>query len=158
VVAHSRTRIAITLRNWHPRIALAALCCVAPGVSGCEEGLFLSVSAGAPVTVAIRGQVTDCGTPVSGADIVLRVIQDQSGQARPVDESVGPVRTDRGGRYLLEAGPAFAVPGVAQGQLLISAGTLSRATMEFTLRLEMGLPAQDTMRVDTDLGRERGVC
>ena len=64
--------------------------------SGCiaGEATDLAISAGAPVTAAVDGTITRCGVPISDAAVVLRVRQDDMGQARPVDSQVGPVSTD----------------------------------------------------------------
>jgi hypothetical protein len=123
---------------------LAALACV--------EGGNLAISAGAPVTAAVRGVITDCGTPVSGAEVVLRVQQDAPGQTRPVDAEVGPVTTGRNGSYVIEIGPAFAVPGPARVQLrLVGAGT-ELELIESSLEFSLGIPPRDTVRIDADLG------
>lgn len=128
------------------------------GVLGCLEGGDLAVSAGAPATIAVRGTITDCGKPVSGAEVVLQIQQDQPGQARPVDARIGPVTTSTQGRYIVEAGPAFAVPGPASVQLHVTAGGVAQDVPGGTLNLSLGFPARDTVRVDADLGAERGGC
>jgi hypothetical protein len=132
--------------------------CLGIGALGCVEGGTLAISAGAPVAAAVRGTVTDCGVPLAGAEIVLRVRQDEPGQARPVDARIGPVTTSREGRYLIEVSPAFAVPGRASVQLRVTAGGVTRELPRGTLELRLGLPARDTVRLDADLGQERRVC
>jgi hypothetical protein len=135
----------------------AAYLCLA--LLGCVEGGDLAVSAGAPVTAVVRGTITDCGTPLGGAEVVLRVQQDEPEQARPVDARIGPVTTSSEGKYLIEVGPAFAVPGPASVQVGVT--PQSGATQEVsggTLELRIGRPARDTTRLNVDLGQERGVC
>jgi hypothetical protein len=134
---------------------LIAICLTGPG---CVEGGALAISAGAPVTAAVRGTVTDCGRPVSGAEVVLRVRQDLADQARPVDARVGPVTTGRDGRYLAEIGPAFAVPGRAGVQLKVTASGITVKREEAQLQFTLGTPARDTLRIDTDLAIHRGFC
>ncbi|MFL5404009.1 MAG: hypothetical protein ACJ8BF_14480 [Gemmatimonadales bacterium] len=124
----------------------------------CVEGGNLAISAGAPVTAAVRGQITDCGTPVSGAEVALRVTQNEPGQARPVDDLIGPITAGRDGRYLIEVGPAFAIPGPVTVQLRVAAGGVTQEIPGLTLQLTLGLPARDTVRLDADLGVERRVC
>lgn len=129
------------------------------GWLGCGEGGDLAVSAGAPVSAAVGGTITECGAPVAEAEVVLLVQQAEAGQARPVDTRVGPVTTDRQGGYLIDVAPAFAVPGPASARLGVtppggSAHELPGTTLEFRL----GLPAQDTVRLDADLGRAIGAC
>lgn len=129
------------------------------GACGCEEGGSLAVSAGAPVTAVVQGTIRDCGQPVAGAQVELQVQQDEPEQARPVDARIGPVTTSREGGYVVEVGPAFAIPGEASVLLRV---TPSRGvTQEIpggTLELRLGQPARDTTRLDADLGLERGVC
>jgi hypothetical protein len=111
------------------------------------------------VTAVVRGTITDCGIPVGGAEVVLRVRQDEPEQARPVDARIGPVTTSSKGKYLIEVGPAFAVPGPASVELRVTPE--SGATQEIpagTLQLRIGRPARDTARVNVDLGEERGAC
>jgi hypothetical protein len=136
--------------------SLATLLCL--GLLGCVEGGNLAISAGAPVTAVVRGTITDCGTPVAAAEVVLRVQQDEPEQARPVDSRTGPVTTNRQGKYLVEVGPAFAVPGPANVQLRVTAGGVTQEIPGGTLEFRLGLPARDTLRLDADLGQERGVC
>lgn len=128
------------------------------GALSCLEGGDLAVSAGAPVTAAVRGTISDCGQPVSGADVVLQIQQDQPGQVRPVDARIGPVITSTQGKYIVEIGPAFAVPGPASVQLHVTAGGITQDVPGGTLNLTLGVPARDTVRVDADLGVERGGC
>lgn len=126
---------------------------------GCVEGGNLAVSAGAPVSAAVRGTITDCGTPLAGAGVVLRVHQDEPGQARPVDARIGPVTTSRDGRYLIEVAPAFAVPGPASVELrLTPEGGPTQQVPAGMLELRIGRPARDTAHINVDLGQERGEC
>jgi hypothetical protein len=128
------------------------------GSFACEGG-NLAISAGAPVTAVVRGTITDCGLPLAGAEVILRVQQDEPEQARPVDTRIGPVMTSREGRYLVEVAPAFAIPGPATVQLRVTPE--SGATQEIsagTVELRMGRPARDTTRLNVDLGQERGAC
>lgn len=111
------------------------------------------------MTAAVRGTVTDCGIPLAGADVVLRVRQDEPGQARPVDARIGPITTSREGRYLIEVSPAFAVPGLASVQLQVTPeGGATQQVTAGTLELRIGRPARDTTRINADLGEERGEC
>jgi hypothetical protein len=129
------------------------------GSLSCVEGGNLAVSAGAPVTAVVRGTITDCGVPLSGAEVLLRVRQDRPEQARPVDAHIGPVRTSREGRYLVEVGPAFAIPGPARVKLRVTPdGGPTQEIAAGTLELRLGLPARDTARINVDLGQERGAC
>jgi hypothetical protein len=138
------------------RLPAAYLCL---GVLGCVEGGNLAVSAGAPVTAVVRGTITDCGIPLGGAEVVLRVQQDEPEQARPVDAWIGPVTTSSQGKYLIEVGPAFAVPGPASVQLRVTPETgASQEVSGGTVELRIGRPARDTARVNVDLGEERGAC
>jgi hypothetical protein len=126
---------------------------------GCGEAGDLALSAGAPATAAVEGRITDCGTAVAGAAVVLLVQQDESGQARPVDTRTRAVMTDRGGGYLVEIAPAFAIPGPAAVRLLVTpAGgsmlDLPGGTVEFGLEE----PPRDTLRLDADLGVAAGGC
>lgn len=125
---------------------------------GCVEGGDLAVSAGAPATAVVQGTISDCGTPVASAEVVLQVQQDEPGQARPVDANIGPVTTSREGRYIVEVGPAFAVPGPASVQLRVTVSGVSQEIPGGTLELRLGRPARDTTRLDADLGAERGMC
>src|SRR3954467_2861074 len=101
-------------RAW-PILTLGLLACVA-------EGGSLAISAGAPVTAAVRGHITDCGQAVSNASVLLRVQQDLPEQARPVDTQVGPVTTAIGGAYAFHISPSFAIPGPASMELEVTAG------------------------------------
>jgi hypothetical protein len=131
-------------------LSIAALACV--------EGGNLAVSAGAPVTGALQGRITRCGDPVAGAQVLLLVQQDQPEQARPVDARIGPVTTSRGGEYLVEVAPAFAVPGQATVQLRVTADGITQDIPGGALELQLGLPARDTTRFDADLGLELRQC
>lgn len=135
-------------------LALGLLC---SSLTACGEGGTLAISAGAPVTAAVSGTVTDCGKPVAAAQVSLRVQQNTPEQARPVDARVGPVTTDRQGRYLIELGPPFAVPGPADLEVRIAASGIS---IEITGELEfsIGRAARDTVRLDADLAVRRGFC
>jgi hypothetical protein len=137
----------------------AAVATLSIGWFGCDEGGDLSVSAGAPATGAVSGTITECGTPVSGVEVVLAVRQAEPGQARPVDAEIGPATTGRQGEYFLEVAPAFAVPGRAVVRLLVTSpsGGL-RELASGTLDLNLGRPARDTLRLDADRGRAAGVC
>lgn len=123
---------------------------------GCEiESLF--ISAGAPVTGAVEGRITDCGAPVVGAVVVFRVQQDEPGQSRPVDVEIRPATTGRDGRYQVEISPAFAVPGPARIQLR----TVNGVSLELTgpnLQFTLGSPPHDTLRFDADLRVHLGTC
>jgi hypothetical protein len=124
---------------------------------GCVEGGNLAISAGAPATAAVTGRITDCGRAVAGAEVVLRVQQDRPEQARPVDVDVGPVTTGRNGHYTVEVAPSFAIPGRARLQLQSVNGILLELAgpdLNFTL----GVPPQDTLRFDADVGAHRGTC
>jgi hypothetical protein len=129
------------------------------GWLACGEGGDLAISAGSPVTAVVRGTITECGTPVPGAAVVLVVQQAESGQARPVDTQIGPASTDGGGEYLIEVAPAFAVPGAAIVRLQVTPphGSLQEFPAD-TLELGLGQPARDTLRLDADLGRAAGHC
>lgn len=138
---------------WVPAAAAVVTCL------GCGEGGDFALSAGAPVTAAVEGSITRCGTPVSGAAVVLHVQQTEPMQARPVDTRLGPVTTDGGGGYLIEVAPAFAVPGSAEVRLLVTPA--GGAAVEFpgaTLELALGEPPRDTLHLDADLGVAAGVC
>jgi hypothetical protein len=140
-------------------ITSSLVMCLGIGALGCVEGGFLAISAGAPVTAAVQGTITDCGIPIAGADVELRVQQNQPGQARPVDARIGPVTTSGEGRYLIEVAPAFAVPGPANVQLRVTPeGGATQQVAAGTLELRMGRPARDTMHLNIDLGQERGAC
>ena len=125
---------------------------------GCVEVESLVISAGAPVTGAVRGQITDCGTAVIGIRLVFTVWQDQPGQARSVDTQIGPVTTSRDGSYLVEIGPAFAVPGPATVQIGVSGAASEADITGGTLQLSLGHPARDTLRLDADLGARNNRC
>jgi hypothetical protein len=141
------------------QLILTALWCLSVSLPACTEaGGSLAISAGAPVTAAVRGRITDCGRAVPGAQVTLHVRQDQSGQARPVDDLIGPVTASRDGQYFVEVGPAFAIPGPATVTLRLTAGGAMQEIPGFTLELSMGMPPRDTVRLDADLGVERGVC
>jgi hypothetical protein len=55
--------------NPSARLASACLTALCLAGLGCVEGGALAISAGAPVMAAVRGQATDCGRPVAGADV-----------------------------------------------------------------------------------------
>ena len=126
------------------------------GSLGCEV-TSLAVSAGAPVSAAVRGVITDCGSAVAGGEVVLRVQQDERYQTRPVDVEVGPVTTSRDGRYVVEVGPSFAVPGRARVQLVSVNGTIMDLAGP-DLHFALGVPPKDTLRLDADVGAHRGSC
>jgi hypothetical protein len=125
---------------------------------GCVEGGNLAVSAGAPVTAAVEGRITRCGEAVSGALVLVVVDQNQPGQSRPVSAQVGPVATSRGGQYLVELSPSFAVPGAAMLQLRIQAQGITEDIPGGSVQLQLGVPPRDTARFDADLGLERNEC
>jgi hypothetical protein len=129
------------------------------GWLGCGEGGDLALSAGAPVTAVVRGTIVECGTPISTAEVVLLVQQAESGQVRPVDTQIGPVMTDSRGQYLIEAAPAFAVPGPALVRLRVTppGGALQELPPD-TVEFGLGEPARDTLRLDADLGAAAGKC
>lgn len=137
-------------------LGLAALSAM---LTGCIEGGDLAVSAGAPVSGAVRGTVLECGRPLPSVGVAVHLQQSQSGQARPVDQQIGPVVTDAGGGYLIEVEPPFAIPGAATVALVVTLPDgapheLSGATLD----LELGTPPRDTLRLDADVGLESGAC
>jgi hypothetical protein len=128
-------------------------------LAGCVAGDDLAVSAGAPVSGAVRGTLLECGRPVPNVGVAIHLRQFESGQARPVDQRIGPVVTDAGGGYLIEVEPAFAIPGAATVALLVTLPDgapheLSGATIE----LHLGTPPRDTLRLDADVGLATGGC
>jgi hypothetical protein len=125
--------------------------------SACVEGGNLAVSAGAPVAGAVRGFITLCGNPVASPELRLRVRQDRPEQARPVDARIGPFAGNRDGSYLIEVGPSFAVPGPASVQLEVASAGMD-SVAQGTLQFALGTPARDTLRLDADLGLQRGAC
>ena len=135
-----------------------ALACLSTGVAGCVEGGNLAFSGGAPVTAVVRGRITRCGEPVSSAEVVLQIQQNQPDQTRPIDTRIGPVTTTREGEYLIDVGPPFAVPGPANMQIQVTAGGTAQEISGGRLELRLGRPARDTTRFDADLGTEGGVC
>jgi hypothetical protein len=137
------------------RIAAALL--ILAGL-GCVEVESLVISAGAPVTGAVRGRITDCGIPTVGVRLVFRVQQDGPEQARPVDTRIGPVTTGKDGSYVVEIGPAFAVPGPATVQLNVAGAETGSALAAGTLRFTLGVPARDTLQLDADLGAANQRC
>jgi len=137
-------------RAW-PVVTLGLLACVA-------EGGSLAISAGAPVTAAVRGHITNCGEAVSNASVLLVVQQDLQGQARPVDTQIGPVTTTQDGAYAFHISPSFAVPGPANMQLEVTTGGTTDEIEGGTLEFRMGTPARDTARFDVDLGNRRRAC
>lgn len=140
-------------------VHLALVGCLSLAWLGCGEGGDLALSAGAPVTGAVAGTITDCGAAVPGATVVVLVQQAEPGQTRPVDTRTGPAATDRRGEYRMEIAPAFAVPGPASVRLLVTPpGGPARELPGGTLELGLGEPARDTLRVDLDVGVVAGVC
>ncbi len=127
-------------------------------LAACVEGGSLAVSAGAPVTAAVQGRITDCARAIAGAEVVLQVRQDRPEQARPVDTRIGPVATSRDGSYLIEVSPSFAVPGPADLQLRVTAGGATQEIAGGSLEFRLGVTPRDTTRFDADLGAERGSC
>ena len=135
---------------------LAPLCVL---LTGCIEGGDLAVSAGAPVSGAVQGTVLECGRPVANVGVTVHLQQSGSGQARPVDQRIGPVVTDARGAYAIGVEPPFAIPGAATVTLVVTLPDgapheLSGATIE----LELGTPPRDTLRLDADLGLATGTC
>ena len=145
MVAHPSARI-----GWAATLLFAAF--------GCVEVESLVISAGAPVTGAVRGQITDCGTGVVGITLVFKVSQHRPDQAHPVVVQIGPVTTGRDGSYLVEIGPAFAVPGPATVQLGVSGTGSGSDIAGGTLQFALGQPARDTLRLDADLGARNNRC
>ncbi|HET7471147.1 MAG TPA: hypothetical protein VFJ81_15805 [Gemmatimonadales bacterium] len=138
------------------RVGLAALVAT---LAGCVAGGDLAVSAGAPVSGAVQGTVLECGRPVADVGVTVHLRQDQSGQARPVDQRVGPVVTDAHGRYAVELEPAFAVPGPATVALEVTlASGAPRELSGATIELRLGTPPPDTLRLDADVGLAAGGC
>jgi hypothetical protein len=138
--------------------ALSVLSALSLAGLGCGEGGDLAVSAGAPVVAAVQGTITDCGTPVSRAEVTLLVDQAEPGQALPVHTEIGPVPTDTHGTYSLEVSPAFAVPGPAMARLRVAPpGGAMHEFPSQTLQFSLG-QAQDTLRFDADLGITAGSC
>jgi hypothetical protein len=139
--------------------SLAAVAGLLATLAGCVEGGDLAVSAGAPVSGAVQGTVLECGRPVSNVGVTVHVRQSESGQARPVDQRIGPVATDGRGGYQVEIEPAFAVPGPATvGLELTLAGGAPRELAGAILDLELGTPPRDTLRLDVDAGLAAGGC
>ena len=135
-----------------------SLTCLIVGALACVEGTNLAVSAGAPATAAVTGVITDCGAPVPGAEVLLRVQQDQPEQARAVDVELGPLSTEGDGRYVIEVAPPFAVPGAARVQLRVAEAGLNLELGGFGLVFSLSTPPRDTARIDADLGTLRGSC
>jgi hypothetical protein len=126
---------------------------------GCGEAGDLALSAGAPATAAVAGTITDCGSPVPEAAVVLQVQQDESGQARAVDTRTRAVMTDRGGGYLVKVAPAFAIPGPAAVRLLVTPpGAAMQDLMGGTVEFGLAQPPRDTLRLDADLGTAARSC
>jgi hypothetical protein len=123
----------------------------------CGEGGSLAISAGAPVSAAVRGRITDCGRPVPSANVLLAVQQDLD-QARPVDARIGPHTTAKEGHFFFEVSPPFAVPGSASMQLQVTVDGITDTIAGGTLEFRLGAPPRDTARFDADLGVERGTC
>jgi len=135
------------------------LAAVSALLAGCIEGGDLAVSAGAPVSGAVRGTVLVCGRPVPNVGVAVHLRQSESGQARPVDQQIGPVVTDADGGYLIEVEPPFAIPGSATVALVVTLTDgapheLAGATIE----LKLGTPPRDTLRLDADVGLATGAC
>jgi hypothetical protein len=140
-------------------VRLTLVGCFSLAWLGCGEGGDLALSAGAPVTGAVAGTITDCAAAVPGATVVALVQQAERGQARPVDTRTGPAVTDRRGEYRMEIAPAFAVPGPASVRLLVTPpGGPARELPGGTVELGLGEPPRDTLRIDLDLGVAPGVC
>jgi hypothetical protein len=139
-----------------PRAFLPCLFVLQQAIS-CEVG-FLAISAGAPVTVVVRGRLTDCGRSVTGASVILVVQQDLNQQTRPVNTRIGPHTTTRDGDFLFDVSPPFAVPGAASMQLEVTVNGIIDTIPGGILELSMGVPARDTARFNADLGAERGTC
>jgi hypothetical protein len=144
VVAHASTRLAA--------VFLLALS------SGCVEGGNLAISAGAPVTAAVLGHITQCGRAVANAEVVLAVQQNLDEQARPVDTRLGPRTTGRDGGFLFDVSPSFAIPGNANMQLQVTMHGVKHEIVGGTLEFRLGVPPLDTARFDADLGAETGAC
>lgn len=125
--------------------------------TGCEVA-YLAISAGAPVTVAIRGVVTNCGEAVANASVLLMVQQDLQEQTRPVNTQIGPVTTTHDGGYAFHISPSFAVPGPASMQLEVTTGGTTDTIEGGTLEFRIGDPARDTARFDVDLGNRHRAC
>ncbi len=110
------------------------------------------------MAAAVGGVITICGRPVSSPELQLGVEQNHAEQARPVAVRIGPFTGNRNGSYLLEVGPAFAVPGPAHVALLMTSPAGPDTVAQGTLEFAMGTPARDTLRLDADLGLQRGSC
>jgi len=130
---------------------------IAVSAIACGEGGSLAISAGAPVSAAVRGRITDCGRPVASANVLLAVQQDLN-QARPVDTRIGPHTTSPQGDFFFEVSPSFAVPGGASMQLQVTVNGVTDTITGGTLEFRLGAPPRDTARFDADLGAERGGC
>jgi hypothetical protein len=126
--------------------------------SGCVEGGNLAISAGAPVSAAVGGQITDCGRAVVNAEVVLAVQQDLDEQARPVDSRIGPQTTGQKGDFLFEVSPSFAIPGSASMQLQVTIQGVTHEIPGGTLEFRLGAPPQDTVRFNADIGTETQTC
>ncbi len=122
------------------------------------EGGSLAVSAGAPVSAAVRGRITNCGEPVPDASVLLLVQQDLQEQARPVDTQLGPVTTTHDGAYAFEISPSFAVPGPASMALRVTTGGITDSIEGGTLEFRIGIPARDTARFDVDIASRHRAC
>ena len=129
---------------------------VLPAIA-CGEGGSLGISAGAPVTAAVGGRLTDCGTPLASANVLLAVQQDLD-QTRPVDARIGPHTTSPDGGFFFEVSPPFAVPGGASMQLQVTVDGVTDTIAGGTLEFRLGSPPRDTSRFDANLGAERGTC
>jgi hypothetical protein len=149
----------LTVMSREPGWLHAGLAVLLVMIAGCVEGGDLAVSAGAPVSAAVRGTVLECGRPVANVGVAVHLRQAEPGQARPVDQRIGPVVTDAGGGYLIEVEPAFAIPGAATVALLVTLPDgapheLAGAPIE----LHLGTPPRDTLRLDADVGLAVGGC
>jgi hypothetical protein len=128
-------------------------------LAGCIEGGDLAVSAGAPVSGAVQGTVLECGRPVPSVGVAVHLQQSESGQARPVDQRIGPVVTDADGGYLIEVEPPFAIPGSATVALVVTLPDgAPRELSGATIALDLGTPPRDTLRLDADVGLAAGSC
>ena len=116
------------------------------------------MSAGAPVSAAVRGRITNCGEAVPDASVLLLVQQDLQEQARPVDTQLGPVTTTHDGAYAFEISPSFAVPGPASMALRVTTGGITDSIEGGTLEFRIGIPARDTARFDVDIASRHRAC
>ena len=136
--------------------ALLPYLVVLPAIA-CGEGGSLAISAGAPVSAAVRGRLTECGQAVFSANVLLAVQQDLN-QTRPVAILIGPHTTAADGSFFFEVSPSFAVPGAAGMQLQVTVDGVTDTIAGGTLEFRLGTPPRDTARFDADLGAQRGTC